>query len=74
MAPTAKPKKTGAKKKAPARELITLANDKRYVRRNSEGQFQESDDVSRSLSLNRKRKAKTVLFGHKLSFLKAIFG
>ena len=61
MAPTGKPKKAGAKKKAAARELITLPNDKRYVRRNPEGQFQESDDVGRSLSLDRKRKAKTVV-------------
>jgi hypothetical protein len=59
MSPTGKAKKTTTKPKAAARELIILPNDKRYVRRNPEGQFQESDDVGRSLSQDRKRKAKT---------------
>ena len=31
-----------------------------YVRRDTEGRFKESDDVSRSLSADRRRKAKTV--------------
>ena len=31
------------------RELIDTGTDKRYVRRNNQGQFKESDDVSRSL-------------------------
>jgi hypothetical protein len=61
MAPKGKSTKAGAKTKAAARELITLPNDKRYVRRNPEGQFAESDDVGRSLSQDRKRKAKTVV-------------
>jgi len=48
-----------AKKKASAkRELIDTGRDKRYVRRDSEGKFKESDDVGRSLSQDRKRKAK----------------
>jgi len=48
-----------AKKKASSkRELIDTGRDKRYVRRDSEGQFKESDDVGRSLSQDRKRKAK----------------
>ena len=34
--------------------------DKRYVRRNSKGQFKESDDVGRSLAQDRRRTAKTV--------------
>jgi hypothetical protein len=40
------------------RELIEPhPGDKRYVRRDSEGQFKESDDVSRSLSQDQRRKA-----------------
>lgn len=56
-------KKTTAKtgrKPAVKRELIDTVRDKRYVRRDEQGQFQESDDVGRSLSQDRKRKAKTV--------------
>jgi len=46
---------------AAKRELIEpTPGDKRYVRRDSEGQFKEVDDVGRSLSADRKRKAKTV--------------
>ncbi len=41
------------------RELIDTGTDKRYVRRDEQGQFKESDDVGRSLSTDRKRKAKT---------------
>jgi hypothetical protein len=48
-----------AKKKASKRELIDTGRDKRYVRRDSEGKFDESDDVGRSLSTDRKKKAKT---------------
>jgi hypothetical protein len=40
------------------RELIDTGTDKRYVRRNKEGQFKESVDVSRSLSADRRREAK----------------
>lgn len=40
------------------RELIEPnRGDKRYVRRDSEGKFNESDDVSRSLSQDQRRKA-----------------
>jgi hypothetical protein len=42
------------------RELIDTGTDKRYVRRDSEGQFKESDDQGRSLSQDRKRNAKKV--------------
>ena len=42
------------------RELIDTGTDKRYVRRDESGQFKESDDVGRSLSADRRRKAKTV--------------
>ena len=52
-------KKAAAKKGSGKRELIETGTDKRYVRRNSEGQFSESDDVGRSLSQDRKRTAKT---------------
>lgn len=41
------------------RELIYTAADKRYVRRDEQGRFTESDDVGRSLSADRRRKAKT---------------
>ena len=41
------------------RELIGTGTDKRYVRRDAKGQFKESDDVSRSLSADRRRHAKT---------------
>jgi hypothetical protein len=44
-------------KKAAKRELIDTGRDKRYVRREAEGQFKESDDVGRSLSRDRKTKA-----------------
>jgi hypothetical protein len=41
------------------RELISPKGDKRYARRNKKGQFSEQDDVSRSLSRDRRTKAKT---------------
>ena len=41
------------------RELIDTGTDKRYVRRDDSGRFTESDDVSRSLSQDRKRDAKS---------------
>ena len=47
-------------KSSSKRELINTGTDKRYVRRDSKGQFKESDDVGRSLSQDRKRAAKTV--------------
>jgi hypothetical protein len=62
------PKKSAAKStssatkrpKAAKRELIDTGRDKRYVRRDSAGRFNESDDVGRSLSQDRRRHAKTV--------------
>ena len=33
--------------------------DKRYVRRDASGRFEESDDVGRSLSADRRQRAKT---------------
>jgi hypothetical protein len=50
-----------AKKASTKRELIDTGTDKRYVRRNEKGQFDEVDDVGRSLSQDVRRKAKTVV-------------
>ena len=42
------------------RELIEPnPGDKRFVRRDEQGQFEESDEVGRSLSQDRKQDAKT---------------
>jgi hypothetical protein len=55
-----KTKKTKtAKRGTGKRELINTGTDKRYVRRNGQGQFKESDDVGRSLSADRRKNAKT---------------
>ena len=40
------------------RELIDTGTDKRFVRRDQEGQFKESDDVGRSSARDQKRDAK----------------
>ena len=48
-----------AKKTAKKRELIDTGRDKRYVRRDDAGKFNESDDVGRSLRADRKKKATT---------------
>lgn len=42
------------------RELIDTGTDKRYVKRNPDGTFKESADVSRSLAADRRSKSKTV--------------
>lgn len=49
------------KKASSKRELIDTGTDKRYVRRDDKGRFNESDDVGRSLSQDIKRKAKTTV-------------
>jgi len=41
------------------RELIDTGTDKRYVRRDKQGQFKESADVGRSLAQDQKRDAKS---------------
>ena len=46
-------------KREDKRELIDTGTDKRYVRRNDDGTFKESDDVGRSLSQDVRRHAKT---------------
>ena len=53
-------KRGTAKRGSGKRELIDTGTDKRYVRRDGQGQFKESDDVGRSLSADKRRKAKTV--------------
>jgi hypothetical protein len=50
--------KKSAKRTPRKRELIDTGRDKRYVRRDDVGRFNESDDVGRSLSQDRRRKAK----------------
>lgn len=50
------PSKRGSGK----RELIAPNGDKRLVRRNSKGEFTESDDLGRSLTRDRQQHAKTV--------------
>lgn len=47
----------GKRRSAAKRELISPRGDKRYVRRDSHGRIKESDDVSRSLSTDPRRKA-----------------
>ena len=42
---------------ASKRELIDTGTDKRYVRRDKQGQFEESDDVGRAGAQDRKREA-----------------
>jgi hypothetical protein len=44
---------------AAKRELINTGRDKRYVRRDPKGRFNESDDVGKSLSQDRRQHAKT---------------
>ena len=41
------------------RELIDTGTDKRYVWRDQQGQFKESDDVGRSHAQDQRRDAKT---------------
>jgi hypothetical protein len=41
------------------RELIDTGTDKRYVRRDEEGHFTESDDVGRSSAADQRHDSKT---------------
>jgi hypothetical protein len=50
-----------AKKSTSKRELIKPNGDARYVRRDEEGKFKESDDVGLSLKKDRETKAKTTV-------------
>ena len=49
------------KKKAHDRELIDTGRDKRYVRRDDKGRFDEVDDVGRSLAQDVRKHAKTIV-------------
>jgi hypothetical protein len=40
------------------RELIDAGKDKRYVKRNQDGTFKESDDVGKSLAADRRKTSK----------------
>jgi len=55
--------KKAAKKPAAKRELISPRGDKRYIRRDAAGRIKESDDVSRSLSQDRRRAKKAAKSG-----------
>jgi hypothetical protein len=50
---------TVAKRSSSKRELIDTGRNKMYARRDARGQFKEMDDVSRSLSADRRQHAKT---------------
>ena len=52
-------KKAAGKKGSGKRELIEPKGGKRYVRRDNKGQFSESDDQSKSLSQDKRKKAAT---------------
>ena len=47
------------KKHSSKRELIDTGNDKRFVRRDENGRFEESDDVGKSLAQDVRKHAKT---------------
>ncbi|HEX5835765.1 MAG TPA: hypothetical protein VFY34_18015 [Pyrinomonadaceae bacterium] len=49
------------KKNDSKRELIDTGNDKRFVRRDEKGRFEEVDDVGRSLSQDVRKHAKTTV-------------
>jgi hypothetical protein len=59
MTQMAKKSSGSGQRKAAKRELVNTGRDKRYVRRDSQGQFKESDDVGRSLAQDRRRAART---------------
>ena len=49
------------KKSKSHREVIDTGRDKRYVRRDEKGRFDEVVDVGRSLAQDRKQSAKTIV-------------
>jgi hypothetical protein len=49
-----------AEKQSRDRELIDTGSDKRYVRRDEQGRFDEVVDVGRSLAQDQRQHAKTV--------------
>ena len=48
-------------KKTSKRELIDTGNDKRFVRRDETGQFDEEVDVGKSLAQDRRQHSKTTV-------------
>ena len=48
-----------SRRAASKRELINTGTDKSYVRRDEKGHFKESDDVGRSLVVDRRQHSKT---------------
>lgn len=54
-----KPAPVAKKRSSGKRELIDTGRNKMYAKRGAKGQFKEMDDVGRSLSADRRRKAKT---------------
>ena len=52
--------RSGNRKSSAKRELVVTGTDKRYVRRNGQGQFEESNDVGRSLSQDQKNRARRI--------------
>lgn len=55
---TASKAKSTGRRKAAKRTLVNTGTDKRYVRRTVKGRFNESDDVGRSLTSDRRTRAK----------------
>ena len=51
-------RKKTKRRKAAKRTTISPRGDKRYIRRDSRGRIRESDDTGRSLSTDRRRRAK----------------
>jgi hypothetical protein len=49
-----------AKRQDSKRELIDTGNDKRFVRRDEQGRFDEVVDVGRSLAQDQRKDAETV--------------
>ena len=53
-----KKRKRTKRRRAAKRELIRTSRDSRFVRRSARGRFKESDDVGRSLRVDRRKKTK----------------
>jgi hypothetical protein len=54
-------RKSATPKKAGKRELMAPRGDKRYVRRDSKGRIAKSAEIGRSLSMDRRQRAKSVV-------------
>lgn len=59
MAKKAAAAKSAAKRSSSKRELIDTGKNKMFAKRRADGTFKEMDDVGRSLSADRRKKAKT---------------